>query len=586
MQPEDPTALTPTGIGPMRASLFLLRLAPQGRLLLVIALMIGVAVTEGLGIILLVPMLALLDTGGTGDASGMTIAHWIGDMGLPLDLRNLLALFVVLVALRALMLAARAIAGLRLEIALVDGLRDRLYRAILAAQWRMTGGMRQTDNVSMMISRVDTAGYCFNRTLGLAATLVTLGGIAATAFYLSPKLAGIAIVGGLLVLAGFSRFRQRSQELGVALGDAYDAIHSQLQQGLAALRLIKMLGRERRSAADARAVFAQLRQAQLDYVRSLHFGQVLLQSGAALALAVIVWLAIARWHTDANRLLPLIALSARAVPLLSEVVSAWQDWLHSAPSAMEVEGQLRQLERFAEPVVPEGAIPPALEHSIALEDVTLAHDDRSLAALLGASILFPARKITAIMGHSGSGKSTVADLVSGLIAPDSGTVTLDRVALDDDARCLWRKAVAYVQQEPVLFNGSIRENLLWAEPEADETAMIAALRDASALFVLDLPKGLDTLVGDSGRQLSGGERQRIVLARALLRHPALLILDEATSALDAANEAAIGEAISRLRGRMTIIIIGHRGALSGMADRLVTLDGGRVVACIDQAIDP
>jgi len=255
---SDP-ALSRTG--PLWASLFLLRLAPKGRLLLVIALMIGVAVTEGLGIILLVPMLALLDAGagGSGIAMADGLARRIGELGLTLDLPNLLAIFVMLVVLRALMLAARAISGLRLEIVLVDGLRDRLYRAILAARWRMTGGMRQSDNVSMMISRVDSAGYCFNRMLALAANLVTLGGVAATAFYLSPGLAGIATGGGLLVLAGFSRFRRRSQELGVALGQAYDAIHSQLQQGLAALRLIKMLGREGRSAADARAVFGQLR---------------------------------------------------------------------------------------------------------------------------------------------------------------------------------------------------------------------------------------------------------------------------------------------------------------------------------------
>jgi ATP-binding cassette subfamily C protein len=99
---------------------------------------------------------------------------------------------------------------------------------------------------------------------------------------------------------------------------------------------------------------------------------------------------------------------------------------------------------------------------------------------------------------------------------------------------------------------------------------------------MDLPMGLDTLVGDSGRQLSGGERQRIVLARALLRNPALLILDEATSALDPANETAIGEAMARLRGRVTIIIIGHRGALSGMADRLVMVERGRISGIVDQ----
>jgi ATP-binding cassette subfamily C protein len=149
--------------------------------------------------------------------------------------------------------------------------------------------------------------------------------------------------------------------------------------------------------------------------------------------------------------------------------------------------------------------------------------------------------------------------------------------LDPPLRRAWRRQVAYVQQEPVLLAASIRENLAWGAPEASEAAMHGALARASAQFVLELPEGLDTRVGDGGRVLSGGERQRLMLARALLRQPALLILDEAASALDAENEAAIAAAIAALRGKLTVLIIGHRGALAGIAERVIRLDNGRVV---------
>ena len=155
---------------------------------------------------------------------------------------------------------------------------------------------------------------------------------------------------------------------------------------------------------------------------------------------------------------------------------------------------------------------------------------------------------------------------------------LDGTALDPAARRGWREQVAYVQQEPVLFHTTIRENLRWAFPAADDAALDAALRDAAAHFVFALPEGLDTLVGDRGGRLSGGERQRIALARGLLRAPALLILDEATSALDAVSEAAVAEAIAGLHGRLTILIIGHRGALADLADRSLQLENGRIVA--------
>ena len=170
------------------------------------------------------------------------------------------------------------------------------------------------------------------------------------------------------------------------------------------------------------------------------------------------------------------------------------------------------------------------------------------------------------------------------MAPDGGDLLLDGAVLDPARLRNWRDRVAYVQQEPVLFHASIRNNLLWAAPRADEAHMRAALRDASAEFVFALPDGLDTMVGDRGTRLSGGERQRIALARGLLREPALLILDEVTSALDAENEAAVTRAIAGLKGRLTILIIGHRGALAGLADHSVQLNGGRIVTNRDMPV--
>lgn len=136
--------------------------------------------------------------------------------------------------------------------------------------------------------------------------------------------------------------------------------------------------------------------------------------------------------------------------------------------------------------------------------------------------------------------------------------------------------MAYVQQDPVLISASLRDNLLWAAPNASDPALVTALEAASARFALELPQGLDTLLGDGGRALSGGERQRLMLARALLRNPALLILDQATSALDAENEAQIAEALLRLKDRMAVVVIGHHGNLPALATHRIELETGRV----------
>jgi ATP-binding cassette subfamily C protein len=182
----------------------------------------------------------------------------------------------------------------------------------------------------------------------------------------------------------------------------------------------------------------------------------------------------------------------------------------------------------------------------------------------------------AIVGASGVGKTTLVDLMIGLLAPETGRVAVDGTALAENGAA-WRETIGYVPQEPFLFHDTIRANLAWARPEASAADLNRALALARAEFVHDLPNGLDTVVGDRGVRLSGGERQRIALARALLREPSLLILDEATSSIDLENERRILEAIGGLHGTVTIVLIAHRLATVADVDAIHLLDAGRIM---------
>jgi ABC-type multidrug transport system fused ATPase/permease subunit len=186
----------------------------------------------------------------------------------------------------------------------------------------------------------------------------------------------------------------------------------------------------------------------------------------------------------------------------------------------------------------------------------------------------------ALVGASGSGKSSMADLLLGLYEPTAGRITVDGVDLRDVDMNSWRDLLGVVSQDTILFNATVRENLMFAQPDATVSEIMAAIDAAGAReFVDRLPNGIETLLGERGFMLSGGQRQRLAIARALLRHPALLILDEATSALDTHAERAVQATLDTMPSGGTRLVIAHRLSTIQNADMIVVMDHGRVVEC-------
>ena len=532
------------------------------------------ALSEGVGLILLVPLLGTLTAPGEG---GGALGGLIARLGLTTDLASLLCLFVGLVALRAGLVVARNRLALALELALVDDLRQRAWQSLLAASWRSLQGLRRSDQASLLITNLDRVGQGVNQLLLATTTLVTLTALGLAALAIMPWFALGGLAAAVLVLLAYRGLRHEASRLGEALGSIWDRVHGTINDALAALRSIKTLGREAEAGTMVMEGFAELGKARAAYLRGHGIGQLVLQAGAAATLAVLVWIALEHWHVALAAILPLIALFARAVPLLGTLQEAWQQWHHARPALVQAEQLIAQLQAAGEPDQALAA-PPRLRRELKLDQVSLRYDGQAAPALSDISATIPAFGITALAGPSGAGKSTLADLLAGLMAPDQGSITIDGAVLDPAMLRAWRSAVAYIDQDPLILAATLRENLCWAAPGANDGQLWQALEAAAAAaFVRELPDGLDTRLGDGGRRLSGGERQRLMLARALLRNPQLLILDEATSALDAENEAAVAAALGRLRGTVTIVLIAHRGALLDLADRVITLDAGRIV---------
>ncbi|MFN3210772.1 MAG: ABC transporter transmembrane domain-containing protein [Roseovarius sp.] len=267
---------------------------------------------------------------------------------------------------------------------------------------------------------------------------------------------------------------------------------------------------------------------------------------------------------------------AGSVAALSEI---WGE-LQRAAGATERLVELLQAEDEvrdrAEPV----ALPRPVKGRIAFENVSFTYPTRPDApALHKLDLVIEPGETVALVGPSGAGKTTIIQLIQRFYDPQSGRVTLDGEALDALARPDFRTALSLVPQEPVIFAASARENIRFGRIDADDAAVEAAARAAAAhTFIMGLPEGYDTQLGERGVMLSGGQRQRVAIARAILRDAPVLLLDEATSALDSESERAVQQAVDALSRDRTTVIVAHRLATVKKADRIIVMDQGRIVA--------
>jgi len=266
----------------------------------------------------------------------------------------------------------------------------------------------------------------------------------------------------------------------------------------------------------------------------------------------------------------------RVTPRLRSVYSSLTALASLAPNAARMLEILRQEEDFKD--AKEGRPFSGFSRSIEFREVTLRYLPDESPAVLDLSFEVPRGSFTALVGVSGTGKSTVADLLLRLFEPTSGQIFVDGVDLKMFNRVSWRSRLGVVSQDPMLFHASIRENIAFGKPDATMHEIVVAAKAGHAdAFIARLANGYETVVGDRGHRLSGGQCQRVALARALVRQPEILILDEATSALDSNSERFIQQALDEQRGERTVLAIAHRLSTVARADQILVLAEGRLV---------
>jgi ATP-binding cassette subfamily C protein len=545
-----------------------------------VLLAVCTSMTEGVAVLLLVPLMQStgldVGAGGVGQIQ-RAAAEAFRVAGLRPTLGVVLATFAAVACCRALLSSVQAVVNVRLVNAMIRDFRTSVYRAVVEANWAFLVRRRSAEFVHALTVDADRVGAATNHGLQLLAQAATTCIYVAVAARVSPGVTLLVCLCGAALLLIPSRSVRASRRLGEELSRAGAELYAAAIEHLGGVKAVKSFDATERSLAQFARLCAEVARHDVAGMRAHATAEWLSTSGAAVILGLLIYVGVEVAGLPAASILLLIFLFYRVAPRIVGLQANYQRIVHLLPAFEAARTLYRACEENAEPPGT-AAAPVELLREIALEDVTFSYAPGEARALDGVDISVAAGRTTAIVGPSGSGKTTVADLVMGLLVPDGGSVAVDGVALGSETRHAWRGRIGYVAQDTFLFHDTVRANLLWARPDASDDEVWEALANAAAAdFIAALPRGLETVVGDRGVLLSGGERQRLALARALLREPVLLILDEATSALDSENERRVQQAVDRLHGTTTILVITHRLSTIRGADYVYVLDGGRVV---------
>ena len=542
-------------------------------------LVLAAAATEGIGLALLAPLVVLLsENAGSAGWIGATVRELFAALGLPVSLLGLLTVFIGLIVIRAVLVGLRNLVLIRVGLDFVESWRGRLFHAIAGAGWTFLMRQRLSALLEALTSRIDRIGAGTYFFLRLPAILVVAAAQIAVALSLSPWLTlGVLCWGALLMVTIQHWFGGRYAD-GVRLADAHRAAFDEMSDFLQALKLAKSHASESRHIEAFGATLRQRGGEIMAFERVGAKASAATQIGAAFTLGAFAYLGVELAQVEPATLLVMAVIFSRLAPLASEFQSDWLAFVQMLPIFDSVTELYARCMAAAEPM-PGTAPRIELRREIRIAGVDFHYDrDQGGPVIHGLDAAIPAGGTVAIVGATGAGKSTVADLLLGLIAPTAGEILIDGQPLNGPLLASWRQSVGYVPQDNFLFNDTVRANLSWGDSTASEADFQWALSVAAASeFIAALPLGLDTKIGERGLRLSGGERQRLGLARALLRRPVFLVLDEATSALDAQTERSVQTAIERLHGSITIVVIAHRLATVRKADLILVLESGRLV---------
>lgn len=493
------------------------------------------------------------------------------------DIAPSLYLLLVTVGLRMAASIASERAAFEAGARMREALRDRLvaHAATLGPTWART--RRAGEVVGTLLDATESVGrYCSGYLpqaalaalipLAILAFVIPTDWVSGLIMALSAPLVPLFMV---LIGRGTEALNQAQwRRLAHLGGHLFDAVEG--------LTTLKLFGASRAEAEAVAALSDTYRRATMAVLRVAFLSSLVLEFFATVSIAMVAVYIGFRLYYGEMRLLPGLAVLMIA-PEFYRVLRAMGTQYHARMEAVAAaEAIVALLETKPRPAPAGTRDLPGPVRAVRFEQVWFGHG--AAPVLRGVDLALARGRCIAIVGASGAGKTTLADLLLGFLAPGSGRITVDGLDLADIRPESWRARIAWLPQRPTLFHGTIRDNIRLGRPDADEAAIRQAVARAGAEgLIADLPHGYETVVGDRGQGLSGGEIQRIALARAFLRGADLLVLDEPATGLDAVNAALIADSVRALACECAVLVIAHDTLSVRGADEIFSLEDGRLV---------
>ncbi len=550
------------------------------------------AVFEGVGLSMLLPILQYAESGETAITTGSgviwsSVANILHALNLPVTLMVLLLLAFVPILLRQVVYYFNAWYSAIVANRIGVRMRVNTLDAVLDADPSFFDRQPVGHLVGIAVTQTEAAGEAVLWVVKQLSVSFLMLLYVAIMIALSVPLTGITVVFALLVAVVVKRSITRIRDFGIDAADVNQRMMAKIVERFGLMRLVKM--------RDQKTLESQRIEEYSETMRDIRVKQARLGASVEvyadplLMLSVFVTLYIGIAHLGMT--LAQLGLLLFVLNRLNAKVKEFNTGRQMISTKMSGLLLVRQTtaEAAEANTIHRGSVAfDGLGSSLVFDDVSFDYPqsygpngeivDETTSVLRGISADIPAGSLTALVGRSGGGKSTLVELIPRLRDATSGSITLDGIDIRQFDVGTLRKGIGYLTQDAMLFNESIRENLVYGldyEPTDDQIR--DAVERAYAGFVYELPRGLDTMLGDRGVRFSGGERQRIALARVLLEDTSILILDEPTSALDSESETFIQEALAKLHGEKTIITVAHRLATVIQADQLLVIDDGQII---------